>query len=288
MKRSVQGGSSADLEPSERDSFRKVIYAYYQEHRRALPWRQTLDPYRILVSEIMLQQTQVQRVMGKYEGFVACYPDFATLAAGSLRGVLSVWQGLGYNRRAALLQSTAQRVMQDFHGRLPDSEGILRGLPGIGPGTAGAICAFAFRQPVVFIETNIRRVFLHFFFPGKTGIRDSQIRPIIEATLDRSNVREWYYALMDYGSMLKGVTVNPNRRSAHHHSQSRFEGSDRQIRGRILRALVAQAALSEGELFAIVGEDEGRTRRIAAQLIREGLVTRDGERFAIPIAASSR
>lgn len=157
--------------------FQAEIYRHYQTHKRAMPWRQTRNPYHILVSEIMLQQTQVERVLGKFGSFLERFPDVASLARAPWPEVLAVWQGLGYNRRALALKRLAQRVVEDWEGELPRSTEGLRSLPGIGPATAGALQAFAFEQPVTFIETNIRRVFLHFFFPGQEGVPDREILP---------------------------------------------------------------------------------------------------------------
>lgn len=253
-------------------SFQRIIRRHYRASGRKLPWRDTREPYRILVSEFMLQQTQVERVIGKYGPFLEAFPDFSVLAAAHLRDVLAVWQGLGYNRRAVALHRTAQRVVLEFNGRLPDSVEILVTLPGIGGATAGALAAFAYGKPAVFIETNIRRVFIHFFFPDRNGIKDGEIFPLVQRTLDRESVREWYYALMDYGAMLKKLKGNPNRRSAHHHVQGPFEGSDRQIRGLILRALVTHETLSLADLVKTVGKSDDRVVKLANQLVEEGFL----------------
>src|SRR5574337_224310 len=148
--------------------FQKTIYCYYRKYGRTFPWRITHNPYHILISEIMLQQTQVQRVMGKYEPFINAFPDFSSLARAQLRMIMRQWQGLGYNRRAIALKQIAQRVMEEFHGELPSSVETLMTFPGIGRATASAISAFAFHIPAVFIETNIRRVFIHVFFHDRT------------------------------------------------------------------------------------------------------------------------
>ena len=182
------------------------------------------------------------------------------------------WQGLGYNRRALALQGIARRLVAEFDGSLPASVDTLRTFPGIGEATAGALAAFAFNQPVVFIETNIRRVFLHCFFPGKTGVRDREILPLVDQTLDRERPRPWYYALMDYGAMLKGAAPNPNRRSAHHQRQAPFADSDRQIRGLILKALLQSPALSQEALVQAVGKSPARTTGLILTLIKEGLL----------------
>src|SRR5258708_1907984 len=181
--------------------FRATIYDYYRNHARTFPWRETTDPYRIMVSEIMLQQTQTQRVLVKYAQFIDAFPDFATLAQAPLRNVLQVWQGLGYNRRGMYLHQAAQQIMAEYKGGLPNDPVLLEKLHGIGPNTAGSIVAFAYNSPVVFIETNIRAVFLHHFFVGRAHVHDRELRPFIEAALDKDNPRHWYYALMDYGVM---------------------------------------------------------------------------------------
>lgn len=229
----------------------------------------TRDPYEVLVSEIMLQQTQVERVLAKYGPFLERFPGFPELAQSSLRDILTEWQGLGYNRRARSLQGTAQRVTAEFGGRLPADRKILESLPGIGTATAGALMAFAFEEPVVFVETNIRRVYLHFFYPEMEGVPDSRLWPLIMLTLDAARARPWYYALMDYGAMLKKVVPNPNRRSLHYSRQSPFPGSDREIRSRILRLFLSEPELAEKAILNDIAGDEARIRRILKQLTQE-------------------
>jgi len=246
-----------------------------------MPWRQTRDPYKILVSEIMLQQTQVERVLNKYGEFLTRFPHFESLARALWPEVLAAWQGLGYNRRALALKRLAQAVMVEWDGRLPDNEEDLRSLPGIGPATAGAILAFAFQQPVAFIETNIRRVFLHFFFAAQTGVNDREILPLVAETLDREGVRDWYYALMDYGAGLKRLAPNPNRRSAHYTRQSPFNGSNREVRSLILKILLTKPAHSLEELARSIGKSKPRTRTALDQLLAEGFVIREGTRLRL-------
>jgi A/G-specific adenine glycosylase len=267
--------------------FRRHLYRFFHDQGRQLPWRDTTDPYHILVSEIMLQQTQVERVALKYEPFIHAFPDVWSLARAPLRDIMAAWQGLGYNRRALALKGIARRVVAEFDGRLPDSVDTLRTFPGIGQATAGALAAFAFNQPVVFIETNIRRVFLHCFFAGQSGVRDREILPLVDQTLDRKRPRPWYYALMDYGAMLKHAAPNPNRRSAHHQRQAPFADSDRQIRGLILKALLRSPALSAGELVKAVGKSPERTTRLIHTLIKEGFLEFRGARFRIAAGADA-
>lgn len=269
------------LSPRVIGVFQRIIYRHYHRKGRTLPWRSTGDPYRILVSEIMLQQTQVERVLLKYSHFIEAFPDFTSLADSGLRPVLTLWKGLGYNRRALSLHSTAQRVVREFGGMLPDSPTTLKTFPGIGQATAGALSAFAFHRPTVFIETNIRRVFLHVFFPENIGVRDAEILPLVDKTLDRDAVRVWYYALMDYGAMLKKEIQNPNRRSAHHHRQAPFANSNREIRGLVLKALLDHDELAEDDLTDAVGKHRERIRIILDALIREGFVERRGGMVAI-------
>ena len=261
--------------------FQGEVYAHYHAHPRPLPWRETEDPYKILVSEIMLQQTRVERAIGKYVEFLAEFPDLDTLAQAPLREVLHVWQGLGYNRRAIALQETAKKVVQEFNGVLPGSVEQLRTLPGIGPYTAGAITAFAFHQPVPIIETNIRTVYIHCFFGDRQDVKDSEIMPLVEATLDRNKPREWHYALMDYGVMLKQTHSNPSRKSAHHTRQSRFEGSDRQIRGKILKLLLQKPLSRKKEISQALQADPQRLKMILVNLEKEGFIVIKGTKYTI-------
>jgi A/G-specific adenine glycosylase len=261
--------------------FQRTVYRSYRVRGRGdLPWRGTRDPYRILVSEFMLQQTQVARVAGKYESFIRRFPDFASLARSPLRDVLKAWSGLGYNRRALHLRETARLVMSRFDGKLPRDAGALRALPGIGASTAAGILNFAFNEPCAFIETNIRAAFIHHFFPGRTKVADADILPLVERTIDAKDARRWFYALMDYGVSLKRSGPNPSRRSAHHARQGGFEGSDRQARGIIVKALAARPR-DERELSRETGLGIARVRSVLPALSRDGLVVRRGKKLHI-------
>lgn len=252
-------------------TFRSRIYSYYHDHKRDLPWRNTNDPYYILVSEIMLQQTQVDRVKEKYLQFTGTFPTVASLASATRKDVLRVWKGLGYNRRALYLKRTAGIIVDKFAGKVPETAEELEGLPGIGPATAASIAAFAFNKAVVFIETNIRAVFIHFFFGDADNIHDDEIRPLVEKSIDRSNPREWYSALMDYGTMLKKSFANPNLKSVHHVRQAPYKGSNRELRGKVLELLLDQE-LSKCDLRDALQVDSERLRMILAQLQNEGFV----------------
>ena len=269
------------MTPPSVEEFKRSIRDFYCRHHRDLPWRRTTDPYQILVSEIMLQQTQVERVVEKFEAFLDRFPDLGTLATATTAEILIAWQGLGYNRRALALQQIAIRVIEDFDGILPANDKDLRGLPGIGTYTAAAVLAFAFNQPVLLIETNIRRVFIHCFFQNTSPVSDREIVPLVEKTLDRENPREWYNALMDYGWYLGTTIENPNRRSRHYQRQAPFEGSNRQIRGRILNLLVNGGELSREDLTIVLDVPASRIDPLLRKLEAEGFLVVDYDRIRI-------
>lgn len=262
-------------------AFQKHIYSSYHANPRPMPWRTTKDPYCIIVSEIMLQQTQVERVKTKYAEFLSAFPTLAALASAPLEDVLRVWQGLGYNRRALALKRCAEEIISRYNGQFPRDTGELESLPGIGPYTARAVAAFAFGIAEPLIETNIRTVFIHFFFHGRDKISDREIMPLVAATLDRHNPREWYYALMDFGVWLKQQHPNPGRRSRHHVQQSRFEGSNRQLRSRLLRAVMAGPGASALELAGQLGAEQAVVERNLADMEREGFLCRTGSHYLV-------
>lgn len=251
--------------------FQKTILSYFKSNKRNFAWRDTENPYRILVSEIMLQQTQTNRIVEKYDSFLKSFPTIKKLSNASLSDVLKVWQGMGYNRRALYLKKISEQVVKKYHGKIPTDVFLLSQLPGIGPATAGAICAFAYNQPVFFIETNIRSVFIHFFFKKKKNVKDSEIMPLIETTLYKKNPREWYWALMDYGAMLK-KTKNPSKKSAHFIRQSTFKGSNRQLRGEIIRRLSQKSPLTKNSLFLIEKFEKSQIEKAFLDLEKEGFV----------------
>lgn len=262
--------------------FVETVWEYYRRHgRRSLPWRRTKNPYRILVSEVMLQQTQVERVVPKYTVFLKKFPTLATLASASLGDVLRVWQGLGYNRRAKMLHQCAQAVVREYKGRFPHTHSELMRLPGIGHYTAGAVMAFAFGESVSVIETNIRTVYIHHFFHDDTDVLDADIQKIVARTLDVTNPREWYYALMDYGTFLKKTVGNQNSRSKHYAKQSTFKNSDRQIRGAILR-LLTQGTCIRNKMHNALPFEIDRIDAQCERLIEEGMVVYSKGRYALP------
>jgi len=261
-------------------AFTSLVWNKGEELYRDLPWRGIDDAYGVLVSEVMLQQTQVARVLNYWQRFMELFPTIDALAAAETPLVLEKWQGLGYNRRALALKRCAEQCSAEFGGELPSTFDELVALPGIGPATAGGVMAFAHNKPVVYLETNVRTVFLHHFFPNQDEVSDKQIIPLVEATCSADNPRGWYYALLDYGNYLKATLPNPSRRSKHHAVQSPFEGSRRQKRAWIVRYMLAGQTVEfeqlEAELNAYERE-QGRPevapdelRSIVDDLVVEG------------------
>lgn len=284
--------------------FQSMILDFYRQEGRSFPWRETCDPYEILVSELMLQQTQTERVVPKYLNWLQEFPTAQALAQAPFSQVLAAWSGLGYNRRAGYLQEACRQVVEELSGVFPSSARELEKLRGVGSYTARAVVTFAFNKPEVFIETNIRSVYLFLFFPrdnfpseqegghkepaegitpAKDKVADSSLMPLIEATLYHEDPRTWYYALMDYGAQLKKSTANPNRRSLHYSRQSKFQGSLRQARGAIIRSLVQTQgnALFLKEIEGESGIELYRLESAAESLVAEGMVCRQGDLYCI-------
>ncbi len=268
-------------------NFQKEVWEYWKENgRHDLPWRRTHDPYAILVSEIMLQQTQVDRVIPYFKRWMKRFPTVRRLTESSLAEVLQEWSGLGYNRRAKMLRECAKVIMQKHGGRVPKDAIALRALPGVGAYTAGAVRVFAFNRPDIIVETNIRAALIYHFLPRSTNVSDTTLMPMLQKAIARAeSPREWYAALMDYGSYLKKQTSNPSRRSAHHVRQSRFEGSSRQIRGKIVRALLT-GSLRTSILLKGVHASTGIS--VLAALKREGMIVRKGSRWELAGSGDSR
>lgn len=269
------GDYSGGIAPGENVilKFRNLMYEYFGANGRAFPWRETDDPYRILVSEIMLQQTQVERVRNKYIAFVERWPNIQSLSQASLKDVYSLWSGLGYNRRAKALLEISKIVVSEYKSQLPKTIEKLIKMPMLGHATAASICAFAFNKPVVFLETNIRRVLIYFFFEGRKDIYDRELLPVAASVLDASDPRNWYYALMDYGFFLKRNLPNPNIKSKHYYRQSPFENSDRQIRGQILKVLDTHGQIKKTQMTDLLNFSTSRVYNCLDRLEQEGLIT---------------
>ena len=261
-------------------AFQDFIYSFYRRNKRNFPFRENLTPYKVVVSEIMLQQTQTNRVSEKFLEFIEKFPDFNSLASASINELLSVWQGLGYNRRALALKEIAQKVVNDYDGKVPKDLKLLEALPQIGYNTASSILAFAYNHPTYFIETNIRRVYIYFFFPGRSKIDDKEIMDIVKFSVDEENPREWYYALMDFGVMLKKTHPELNKKSAHYRKQSKFDGSIRQVRGKILKLLL-KTPLTRKEIIDKLDYDEKQVVKILKILVKEGFIQKEQDKFSI-------
>jgi A/G-specific adenine glycosylase len=263
------------------EEFSSKVLNFFDQQGRKFSWRSEISPYRVLVSEIMLQQTQTGRVEEKFSAFVARFPGFQELAAADFSAVLRLWKGLGYNRRAKYLHDISRTAVAEFDSALPDDPEILVRFSGIGKATAASICVFAFNKPYAFIETNIRTVFIHFFFPDQLGVSDPEIFALVEKTMDRENPRRWFYALMDYGVMLKQTVGNLSRKSSTYRKQSRFEGSDRQLRGRILDLLLSRTRVDVKTAAIILEQPEDRVRALTGALYSEGLLVEDNGWFKL-------
>ena len=286
------------------DPFRKLVRAEGVRLYRDLPWRRTRDPYGIWLSEVMLQQTQVVRVCDRWPAWLERFPDVEALAQAPVADVLAAWQGMGYNRRALALHKAAAYVMEHFGGEFPCDVSALCELPGVGPATAQGIRSFAFDLPGVYLETNVRTVILHHFFPDVPAVPDKELVGIVEATCpgsqacagrfavpedERDTPRAWYYAMLDYGAYLKKTIPNPSRRSASYSRQSAFEGSRRQKRAAIVRCLLeaGEDGLRADEARAALDEMEARAGRpavtpdvvlsILEDLAREGFCQRGSD-----------
>ena len=279
---------------------RELKKFYAHSARAHLPWRATHDPYRILVSEVMLQQTQVDRVAPYYARFIKKFPTAKKLAQASLAEVLGEWQGLGYNRRGKFLWEASKQIaavgvpkkgvgvvfISPFLGTSRQlSTDFLETLPGVGPYTARAIATFAYNRTEVFIETNIRTVFFFHFYSGvlqKTRIDDKELLLMVAEALKKSKMqpREFYAALMDYGSHLKSQGVRLNSKSRHYAKQSKFKGSARELRGALLRELL-KGPKTSAQLRKDLSRKKGEVDVELARLAREGMIKRQGSRLAV-------
>ncbi|GHU28491.1 endonuclease III [Spirochaetia bacterium] len=248
---------------------------------RDFPWREGATPWGVMVSEFMLQQTQTARVVSYFERWIERWPTPESLEAASLEDALCEWSGLGYNRRCRYLCECARILTHYHHGTVPDRPEHLERLPGIGHYTAGAIAAFAYNYPALFIETNIRAALLYFFFPEQEAVPDSALYPILEQAINRNDPRHWYWALMDYGAALKKTVENPGRKSSHYSRQSPFAGSFRQIRGALIKSLVSYGPSTLSELSERTGIVESSVYKALNVLQKEQFVAESGEQYSI-------
>lgn len=299
----------------KKKSFQQIVWNFYKQHGREFPWRtaamklpDTLErppandqskvcenQYRVFVSEIMLQQTQASRVVPKYEQWINRWSSFQSLAAADRSAILKAWQGLGYNRRAKFLHQSAQKITTEHNNSLPEAANKLKQLPGVGPYTTGALQAFCFNKPVIFVETNIRTVFIHHFFTNQKNISDEMIKDKIKETLPNKNMpslkngdsspyRQWYWALMDYGTHLKKTVGNLNQQSKTYQTQSKFEGSNRQLRSRILQFTLANEPVSLTDITQAVNSDTKRQKSVQENLndlCEEEMIKKHGDVYEV-------
>lgn len=277
------------------DAFRTLVRTEGSRLYRDFPWRQTCDPYAIWISEVMLQQTQVSRVEARWDAWMERFPDVRSLSDAPAADVLEQWQGMGYNRRALNLGAAAREIVRTYGGEFPRSAAALEALPGVGPATAQGIRSFAFDLPGIYLETNVRAVFLHHLFPGVEGVTDRELAPLVEAACpagacvcgggdeaveasdhgrygpyadpqdEGDTPRNWYYALLDYGAQLKRTVGNPSRRSRGYARQSAFEGSRRQKRAEVVRILLAEHESDTGSSLDEVTATLNRLEREAGR-----------------------
>lgn len=269
--------------------FVRIAHKRGSELYRSFAWRDTRDPYAILVSEVMLQQTQTARVERYFDAWMRRFPNIDVLASASKTDVLEEWQGLGYNRRALLLKLSAEQVAESYKGELPQTFDELVALPGIGPATAAGVLAFAHNQPAAYLETNVRTVVLHELFADHAEVSDKHVMAVVraaarEADLQGIEARVWNYCLLDYGVWLKKAFPNPSRRSKHHTKQSKFEGSHRQKRAAILREVLSNPGLDSEELERILPWGMVDFEPALKDLLSEGFLVCDeaGDYFIAP------
>lgn len=257
-------------EPCQDDvkAFQEKVMDWWADNARDLPWRRDPSPYNVLVSEIMLQQTQVSRVVPKFKEFIEIFPTIESLANSKTKQLLQIWSGLGYNRRAIWLKEAAQQIVEK--GEFPNSVKELQDLKGVGPYTSRSVLIFGFNRDLAAVDTNIRRVLIASGFADET-MSDNQLQPIAESVLLRGRSRDWHNALMDYGSQVltsSSTGISPTS------TQPCYEGSSRQVRGAVIRALTETNELGLGDLMLLLDCDleESELKSIMSQLMVDGLV----------------
>lgn len=268
------------LSKSEIAKFQSFILEKGKELYRPMPWREDCNPYYILLSEIMLQQTQVPRVLVKFDEFITKFPTLESLALADFFEVLSCWSGLGYNRRAKYLHESTKEIYKN--GGIPSNLDFMKKLPGIGPNTAASILVYSFNIPHVFVETNIRTVYIYHFLQDYKGkVPEIEIQNLVEQTMYSENPRQWYWALMDYGTYVKKTQGNYNKLSKLHTTQSKFEGSNRQKRAQILKLLIEYGGLQKQDILEKLDYPQDLVYPILESLIKESMIQVSEGRYYI-------
>ncbi len=264
------------------EEFQNKIFTWYKSNKRDLPWRKTSDPYAILVSEMMSQQTQLSRVIPKYLEWMQQLPTLESLSTASTDQVLRFWSGLGYNRRAIYLKNISQLVVSDYNGQFPKEYDNLITLPGIGKYTASAISCFAFNQQIVVIDTNVRKTILLTFFPYNEHhlVNDKEISHVANLLLPKRKAKIWNQALMDYAAIqLKGRKVPLKK-------QPQFIYSSRYYRGMIIKLLLQKKQILRKDIGVEVGYDPKKTNgsidALIDKLVKEKLIVSKGSYLQLP------
>lgn len=257
------------IDKNKISKFRTKIRKFYRQHGRELPFRMIDDSYKVTVSEIMLQQTQVDRVIPKYNNWIHKFPNWQSLAQASNKEILTYWSGLGYNRRAIYLKNIAQILVEEYNGKMPEDINTLQSFPGIGKYTSYAILIFAFGKRLATVDTNIRKVLLH-EFNLSADISDKEIQTLAEIVLPQTKIKEWHYALMDYAKTLpKEIHIKYQTK----YKQSKFEGSIRQIRGEIIRQLTKNKFVTINEISINLKRTENDIKKAIETLQYENIIT---------------
>lgn len=263
-------------------SFQKFIFHWWKSHKRDLPWRHTHDPYKILVSEVMLQQTQVSRVLPKYAEFIDAFPTAIVLANAKTSDILRLWKGMGYNRRALYLKKTAEAVVEKYNGKFPISEQELLQLPGIGKYTARAILVFAYKKDVAMVDTNIRQIITHFFFDDEVQ-SEKTIQEIADQLVPKGKSWEWHQGLMDYGAANNAQFIMNN--AQYKKTNIPFRESNRFYRGRIMD-LLREREWKEEELIQELIQTYDKPKEFFEKIIqgleKDGLIQQIDTAFILP------
>lgn len=284
----------------DKEKLQQTVLQWYAENRRKLPWRETIDPYKILVSEIMLQQTQVYRVVPKYHAFLEQFPTADMLAQAPAADVLRLWSGLGYNRRALYLQQCAKALVEKYNGIFPTTEAALLELPGIGKYTAAAVLSFAFNTDVPVIDVNIELLYKRIFYN-----KADNVEGIARELLPKNTSREWHNALMDIGALfctatnpkcndcpLKQFCASANNSKRHEATRMRkkvvpFKKSDRIVRGTILKLLTQRNKQSIENVYLQLLEQKIKRKKekfdkILGELEKDGLIKIKEKKLYLP------
>lgn len=265
--------------------FNNLLYTFYKENKRFFSFREIINPYHIFISEIMLQQTKITTVNNKFNSFIEVFPNFDSLSNSSLDLLLIKWKGLGYNRRAIYLKENAKKIVNEYNGILPQEKTILKSFLGIGEATASSIITYTYNIPTIFIETNIRAVFIYHFFlknlEYKEKITDKEIYPLIIDNIDLENPRVWYYALMDYGSFLKKKYPYLTKKSAAYKKQSPFQGSTREVRTKIIDILLKKKSISYENLCNQIQRND--LKKILDKLIKNNMINEENTIYSLSI-----